>query len=68
MDRHGRTSVSPEPGDEKMPKEVRLEEVAHDMVVSPTGEKSQSEKKLVRKTDFVVCMIFGLSYFFAYLV
>ncbi|PNP38205.1 hypothetical protein TGAMA5MH_09895 [Trichoderma gamsii] len=67
MDRHDRTSVSPEPGDEKMPKEVHLEEAAPDIVVPPTGEQSQSEKKLVRKTDFVVCMMFGLSYFFAYL-
>ncbi|RFU73502.1 mfs general substrate transporter [Trichoderma arundinaceum] len=67
MDRHDRTSVSPEPGDEKMPKEVHLEEAASDIAVPHTGERSQAEKKLVRKTDFVVCMMFGLSYFFAYL-
>ena len=68
MDRHARTSVSPESGDEKMPEEVHLEEAASDVVVPHTGEKSQAKKKLVRKTDFLVCMMFGLSYFFAYLV
>lgn len=67
MQQGARANLPRDDADEKAPDGTHIE-VASEMATLPAGERSQAEKKLVRKTDLVVCLVFGLSYFFAYLV
>jgi hypothetical protein len=51
-----------------MPPEAVQIEFATNTPTNHVAEKSKAEKKLVRKTDWLVPAILGGAYFFAYLV